>query len=178
MKPKDLDYYKGFRLEEGSLSHIFSLLMMFYFWLGSVRESQNLKEILDLYFVATGMEINMGKSALYTYGLNDSLSTRIERIFSFQHLDFEGGLKYLGFILKPNNYGNKDWRWLMSRIEQRISFWCNRWISRGGRLVLIKYVLEAIPILWHTLAHIPKGILEKVRKCCFNYLWKGSSEFC
>jgi hypothetical protein len=82
-------------------------------------------------------------------------------IFPFQHLSFNGGLRYLGFNLKPNNYGKEDWRWKLSRIEQRITFWCNRWISRGGRLVLIKFVLEAILVFWHTLAHIPKGILEK-----------------
>eukprot|EP01018_Ginkgo_biloba_P002298 Gb_28324 [translate_table: standard] len=53
----------------------------------------------------------------------------------------------------------------------------SRWLSTGGRLVLVKSVLEAIPMFWHTIAHIPKGILEKIRKCCFNYLWKGSSKF-
>lgn len=67
-------------------------------------------------------------------------------IFSFQHLDFEGGLRYTGFILKPNNYGKEDWRWLLYKIEHMISFWCNGWICRGGKLVLIKYVLEAIPV--------------------------------
>jgi hypothetical protein len=30
---------------------------------------------------------------------------------------------------------------------------------------------------WHTLAHIPKGILEKIKKFCFNFLWQGSSEY-
>jgi hypothetical protein len=43
--------------------------------------------------------------------------------------------------------------------------------------VLVKFVMEAIPIFWHTLAHIPKGILEKIRKVCFNFLWKSSCEF-
>jgi hypothetical protein len=119
----------------------------------------------------------LGKSALYTHGIDDFLSAKLGRIFPFQHLSFSGGLIYLGFNLKPNNYGKEDWRWLLSRIEKRITLWCNRWISRGGRLALIKYVLEAIPVFWHTLAHTPKGILEKVKTCCFNYLWKRSSEY-
>jgi len=33
-----------------------------------------------------------------------------------------------------------------------------------------------IPVYWHTLAHIPKCILEKIRIYCFNFLWRGSSE--
>jgi hypothetical protein len=44
-------------------------------------------------------------------------------------------------------------------------------------LVLIKSLLEAIPIYWQTLAHIPKGILEKIRKFCFNFLWQGSNDY-
>ena len=90
------------------------------------------------------MEVTVGKYALYTYGLNDNLFTRIKGIFSFQHLDFYSGPKYLGFFLKPNNYGKEDWKWLLSRIEQRITIWCDRWISRGSRCVLIKSVLDAI----------------------------------
>eukprot|EP01018_Ginkgo_biloba_P032610 Gb_14068 [translate_table: standard] len=124
---------------------------------------------------ATGMEINWTKSALYTNALDDHLISRVERIFPLSHLDFNAGINYLGFCLKPNYYGTTDWRWLLSRIKQRISFWCNRWLSRGGRLILIKSLLETIPVFWHTMAYIPKGILEKIRKCCFNYLWKGIS---
>jgi hypothetical protein len=52
-----------------------------------MSEIQTLKDLLDLYLATTRMEINLGKSAQYSYGLNDNLSARIERIFSFKHLD-------------------------------------------------------------------------------------------
>jgi hypothetical protein len=51
---------------------------------------------------------------------------------------------YLGYAIKPNNYGIKDWSWLVAKVERKVNLWCNHWISRGGRLVLIKTVLEAI----------------------------------
>jgi hypothetical protein len=79
--------------------------------------------------------------------------------------------------LKPNNYGKADWKWLLGKVEKKISQWCNCWLSRGGCLVLIKFALEAIPVYWHTLAHIPKGILEKIIRCCFNFLWQGSDAY-
>jgi len=44
-------------------------------------------------------------------------------------------------------------------------------------LILVNYVLEAIPVFWHTLAHILKGVLERIGTCCFNFLWKGSSGY-
>lgn len=41
----------------------------------------------------------MVKSAIYFFGMEGNLVDRIGRIFSFQHLDCEAVLKYLGFIL-------------------------------------------------------------------------------
>jgi hypothetical protein len=101
----------------------------------------------------------------------------MERIFPFQHLDINEGVKYLGFTLKPNNYGKVDWGWILTRIKITFLSGAIGGSLGGGRLVLVKSVLEAIPVFWHTLAHIPKGVLERIRKCCFNFLWKGSSEY-
>jgi len=75
-----------------------------------------------------------------------------------------------------NNQSSIHWISFMhpsipSKSEKIISQWCNKWLSRGGRLVLVKSMLEAIPIYCHTLANIPKGILENIRKYCFNFMW-------
>jgi len=50
-------------------------------------------------------------------------------------------------------------------------------MSLEGRLVLIKYAIKSISIFWHLLANIPKGILARICKPCFNFLWKGSQEY-
>jgi len=95
------------------------------FCFGNLVEGQYLKDLLDLFCSSTGMVINHAKSILLLFGLEDHLSARMEMIFNFQHLGFNDGFKYLGFNLKPNNYGKEDQRWLLSRVEQNISFWCN-----------------------------------------------------
>ena len=47
------------------------------------------------------------------------------------------------------------------------------WLSKGGKLTLVKYVLEAIPVFWmHFL--IPVGVIEKIRKIYFKFLWFGN----
>jgi hypothetical protein len=143
----------------------------------SEEECQHYKEILELYCLATGMETNITKSALYFPEVEAQVRNNLEHTFPFPSHDLNDGIKYLGYSLKPNNYGKVDWMWLLSRIEKRVNFWCNHWISRGGRLVLIKSILEAIPVYWHLLAHIPKGILDRIKKVCFNYLWKGNCDY-
>ena len=46
----------------------------------------------------------------------------------------------------------------------------------GGSLILIKSILENIPIYWMTLAKIPKSILDKIWQKCFAFLWSGNNQ--
>lgn len=68
----------------------------------------------------------------------------------------EQGFKYLGFHPKPNNYKQEDWYWILRKIEKRIIHWTNRFISLGGRYILVKTVLESIPVYWLALPWIQK----------------------
>eukprot|EP00253_Pinus_taeda_P015318 PITA_15318 len=85
-------------------------------------------------------------------------------------------LNYGKSQLKPDAYKKEDWNWLIAKIEARISHWSFRWLSRAGRLTLLKSVLLAIPVYWAALTWIPKGIMEKIRRLCCRFLWAGSNE--
>ena len=77
-------------------------------------------------------------------------------------MDLDDGLLYLGFTLKSKIYSKKDWSWILTKIEKTLSIWCNKWLSMGGRLILVKYALEAIPVYWVSLTYVPSGILERI----------------
>jgi hypothetical protein len=66
--------------------------------------------------------------------------------------------------------------WLIEKLEKRLKIWSHKRLPRAGRLVLIKLVLEEISVYWMSLSWIPKGILEKERKICFSYPWRGNKE--
>ena len=57
-----------------------------------------------------------------------------------------------------------------------INLWENRFLSRGGRLILLKSVLHSIPVYWASIAYIPKGNLTKIRKMCFFFLRTSSKK--
>ena len=84
------------------------------------------------------------------------------------------GFKYLGFVLKPNAYSFKYWMRLYKKIEGRIGCWNYKFLSRGGRLVILKVVLQSIRVYWATIAYILKGILQKLRKNFFSFLWSSN----
>ena len=50
--------------------------------------------------------------------------------------------------------------------------WCHKCLIKVGILVLIKVVLEAIPILWTIVTTTPRGILNMIRKISYIF-FKG-----
>jgi hypothetical protein len=50
-------------------------------------------------------------------------------------------------------------------------------LSRGGCLILINLFLDIIPIYWTSIVSMPKGILSKIKKIIFHFLWKYSRHF-
>ena len=69
--------------------------------------------ILDLFSSATGMDINAGKSTMSTHRLHADELRHITDTFPYRLETLDGGLKYLGFFLKPNDYQKKDCKWLL-----------------------------------------------------------------
>jgi hypothetical protein len=65
------------------------------------------------------------------------------------------------------------WKNLVAHFEKRINFWCTKWLSLGGRYILIKSVLESLPVYWMSLIKFPTKIITLLRKFIFNFLWNS-----
>jgi len=63
--------------------------------------------------------------------------------------------------MKPKNYLKDDWMWLLKKAKSRNGNWVCKWLSLGGRLTLIKSVLQNIHVYWLSIAKVPKFILNK-----------------
>jgi hypothetical protein len=111
---------------------------------GSIRDISELKRILDLFSVATGMKFNFEKSCLILHNCSETDSIQIELLLLAPKHSLKEGFKYLGFYIKLDNYTIFYWGWLVKKIESRVSIWVNRLLSSVGRLVLLKSVLESI----------------------------------
>ena len=149
------------------LTHLLFVDDVILFGLGSLEEWMAFKVILDTFCEASGMCININKSCFLHNYLDEALLQNISRLLPYR-------FDYLGYFLKPSGYLIKDWYWIVSKFEKRISHWTNRLLSIGGRLVLIRSVLSSIQVFWLSLVPIPSSILEKLRKLIFSFLW-GSS---
>lgn len=67
-----------------------------------------------------------------------------------------------------------DFQPLLDKVASRLASWQVVLLSQGGRLVLTKSVLIAMPI-YHLMALNPLAwVLKQIDKCRRAFLWKGS----
>eukprot|EP00253_Pinus_taeda_P014598 PITA_14598 len=143
---------------------------------GSIRDSRTFLKILQRFSAATGMLPNQSKSTITCARTSVQETRSALQAFPYSVHPLDSGFKYLGFNLKPTCQRIADWVWLVAKLEKRLIGWSHRYLSRAGRLVLIKSVLEATPVFWMALAWIPRNILGRLQQLCNRYLWNGSQE--
>lgn len=59
-----------------------------------------------------------------------------------------------------------------TRIINRVKGWCNRFLSKAGREVLLKNVLQAIPVYAMSVVLLPRGVVREV-EIVMNAFWWG-----
>ena len=92
------------------------------------------------------------------------IRNKIVEILPFRMEPLTVSFKYLGYRLKPLGYNTSDWRWMIELFEKKIQNWTYRYLSLGGRVVLIKVVLTGLAVYWFALARCPKSILNVLCK--------------
>ena len=85
-----------------AITHLLFVDDIMIFCSGDRRDTRVLKEILDLFSKATGMEINVEKSTLTTHLLGPEEELELLETFPFNNSGLDVGIKYLGFSLKAN----------------------------------------------------------------------------
>jgi hypothetical protein len=65
------------------------------------------------------------------------------------------------------------WEPLMDKIRRKLRSWGNKYLSLGGRIVLINSVLNSIPIFYLSFMKMPVQVLKKVVSIQREFLWGG-----
>ncbi|GAU41193.1 hypothetical protein TSUD_26180 [Trifolium subterraneum] len=139
--------FSGYSVGEGasiSISHLqfadYTLLLGDKSW-ANVRA---LRAVLLLFESMSGLKVNFNKSMLVGVNIPESwlgeaasaLHCRVGKIpFIYLGLPIGGDPRRLGF-----------WEPVLARLKKRLSGWKSRFLSFGGRLILLKSVLTSLPV--------------------------------
>jgi len=64
----------------------------------------------------------------------------------------------------------------MNKLKHRLESWAFRTLNIAGRIILLKSILQAIPIYPLSVMAIPKGICSKIKEIFQKFLWGGPKQ--
>ena len=120
----------------------------------------------------SGLKINLNKSEIIPLG----------RVDNVESLAAELGCRvgalptmYLGLPLGAPHRALGVWDSIEERFRKRLSSWKRQYISKGGRLTLIRSTLSSLPIYFLSLFRMPKSVCARLEKIQRDFLWGGGN---
>ena len=83
-------------------------------------------------------------------------------------------MSYLGMPLGASHNSPSIWNPILEKIEQKLAGWKRLYLSKGGRLMLLKSTLSSLPTYFLLLFTIPTHVANKIEKLQRNFLWGDS----
>jgi hypothetical protein len=129
--------------------------------------------VLGCFEAVTGLGVNMGKSELVSVGavpnvsqLTDILCCRVGVL----------PMSYLGMPLGASFKAAAVWNPILEKIKRRLAGWKRLYLSKSGRLTLLKSTFSSLPTYFLSLFTIPKHVTERIEKFQRNFLWGDLGE--
>ena len=130
---------------------------------------KNYSRLLQCFEFMLGLTINFEISAIIPLNCNESWVRRVNNILGCGIGKLP--MKYLGIPLGANPKRIETWKPIISRIEQKLARRKTKFLSKAGRLVLIKSVLNSLPLYYLGLFKMPSGVAKKIIAMQRGFLW-------
>nr|ABA98510.1 retrotransposon protein, putative, unclassified [Oryza sativa Japonica Group] len=153
-----------------SISHLLFADNTLLFFKAKREEAVVIKEVLECYADGTDQLINPGKCSIMFGDISDlSIRQEISSVLQVANSDFDD--KYLGFPTPQGRMHKGKFQNLNERIWKRTMLWGKKFLSAGGKEILIKAVLQSIPVYVMSLFKLPGSVCNDLVKAIRNFWW-------
>lgn len=139
---------------------------------GGMDEARLVKNILIWFEACSGLRVNASKTKIYQVNKverwNEIVDFWKSNVGSFPDT-------YLGLPLGAKYKCVSVWDPLLERFRQRLALWKRRYLSKGGRMVLISSTLLNLPVYMFSSRLVPVTVVEELEKIVRRFFW-GSKE--
>ena len=82
-------------------------------------------------------------------------------------------MKYMGMPLGTSYKTAFIWNPILERMEKKLLGWKCLYLSKGGRLTLLKSTLSSLPTYYLSLFIVPKAMAIRLERIQRNFLWSS-----
>ncbi|KAG6656768.1 hypothetical protein CIPAW_04G044700 [Carya illinoinensis] len=82
-------------------------------------------------------------------------------------------MKYLGLSLGAPHKSKSMWEGIIEKFEGKLPEWKRIYLSKEGRITLIKSTFFNLPTYFLSLFPVPAGVANRLEKICWDFLWGG-----
>lgn len=132
------------------------------------EQVKNLKKIVLGFELVFGLKVNFKKSAFVPVG-NAVNVVESATIFGYQLTSLP--MKYLRIPLGSKSKIVGVWDVIIQKFQKKLSLWQRKYLSKGGRLMLIQNVLSIFPIYYLSLFQIPASVEKQMETVMRQFLW-------
>ncbi|GJU09544.1 RNA-directed DNA polymerase, eukaryota [Tanacetum coccineum] len=145
-----------------NLSHLFYADDAIFLGQWSELNIDSLVRVLDCFFRASGLRINMCKSKIMGVNVEDGMVKNAASKLGC--LVLKTPFTYLGTKVGGNMSRKQAWKEVVDKVLSRLSRWKMKLLSIGGRLTLLKSVLGSMPIFHMSIFKVPSSILKSLER--------------
>ncbi|XP_057444610.1 uncharacterized protein LOC130736850 [Lotus japonicus] len=137
-----------------------------------VEEALCLKKILTIYERASGQMINLDKSMLsISRNVPDNCFHELKQLLNVKAV--ESYDKYLGLPTIFGKSKSRIFHFVKDRVWKNLKGWKEKFLSRAGREVLIKSVVQAIPSYVMSCFILPDDLCADIDRMVSKFFWGG-----
>ncbi|XP_023633877.1 uncharacterized protein LOC111829331 [Capsella rubella] len=131
--------------------------------------------ILRQYEEVSGQQINFAKSSVqFGHSVDSNTRAEIQGILGITNI---GGMgSYLGLPESLGEAKTKVFSFVRDRLDRHINNWSAKFLSKGGKEVMIKLVASALPTYVMSCFRLPKTITSKLTSAVAKYWWSSNGQ--
>lgn len=156
------------------VTHLFFADDSYLFFRASLEESTCVKKCLMLYEKASGQKVNFHKSSIQfirntSPEIADLVSQNLQ--VPIRNDDF-----YLGL---PKMVARNRWevfKYIKEKVWNRLQSWKGKMMSRAGKEILLKSVIQAIPSYAASIFLLPDKLCEDIELLMNKFWWLSNLE--
>jgi len=126
----------------------------------SWQNVRTMRALLLLFEGISGLKVNFNKSMLTSVNIPDTWLSEAALVMNCHRGSIP--FVYLGLPIGGDSRKLSFWKPIVDRIVSRLSSWNHKFMSFGGRLVLLKFVLSSLPVYFLSFFKALAGIISSI----------------